>query len=89
MSGLEVAALVAAIVSAFVGTASFLQERKKRKAEKAARKRSEMDKLQLAVMSAPYQIRQEYEYDIVRIGGRFASGDGKYLALLAFCSIVH
>jgi hypothetical protein len=38
MSDLEVIALVAGIVSAFTGTASFLTERKKRKAEKARAK---------------------------------------------------
>lgn len=83
MSGLEVAGSVAAIISVFVGVASFLQERKKRKAGKAPTKRKEIDLLKLAVVSAPRQIRQEYEYDLAKIGGRFASGDGQYLALLA------
>ncbi|KAF2828877.1 hypothetical protein CC86DRAFT_404751 [Ophiobolus disseminans] len=75
MSGLEVVALVAAIISAFSGTASYLKERKKRKEEKAEAKRKAMQSLELAVISAPPQIQVEYDRDFTRIGAKFASGD--------------
>lgn len=53
MSGLEVVGLVAAIISAYSGTASFLISRKKRK--------EEMEQLQKAVTLAPPQIQGEYD----------------------------
>jgi hypothetical protein len=75
MSGLEVVALVAGIISAFSGTAAFLQDRKKRKAEQAEAKKTALHNLQLAVTSAPPQIQGEYDRDFGRIGSKFASGD--------------
>ncbi|KAH8719420.1 hypothetical protein GQ44DRAFT_829304 [Phaeosphaeriaceae sp. PMI808] len=75
MSGIEVVALVAAIVSAFTGTASYLKGRKKRKIEKAEKKKKELSKLQDAVVLAPPKIQREYNRDVARIGPKFASGD--------------
>jgi hypothetical protein len=80
MSGLEVLALVAGITSAFTGTASFLAERKKRKAEKACAKAEQLERLQTAVIAAPPQIQNEYDRDFARIGPKFATGDCEFLA---------
>lgn len=77
MSGLEVVALVAGIVSAFSGTASCLAERKRRKAEKHQQRKQELKTLRNAVILAPSQIQQEYDRDFARIGPRFAVGDCK------------
>ena len=82
MSGVEVVALIAGIVSAFAGTASYLKERKKRKMEKAEKKKKEMETLRHAVKSAPPQIQRRYDIDLARIGPKFASGDGITSALL-------
>jgi hypothetical protein len=70
MSGLEVFTLVAGIVSAFSGTASFLADRKKRKAE-------ELTKLRTAVIRDSPQIQHEYSQDFARIEPKFAAGDCK------------
>jgi hypothetical protein len=78
MSGIEVVMLVAGIVSAFAGTASYLNERKKRKAEKAQEKRRARKQLQVTVTSAPRQIQDEYDKDFARIGPKFAFGDCKF-----------
>jgi hypothetical protein len=80
MSGLEVLALVAGITSAFTGTASFLAERKKRRAEKARAKAEQLERLQTAVIAAPPQIQNEYDRDFARIGPKFATGDCEFLA---------
>jgi Flp pilus assembly protein TadB len=77
MYGLEVFALVVGIVSAFSGTASFLADRKKRKAEKARAKAEQLEKLQIAVVRALSQIQHEYDRDFPRIGPKFAAGDRK------------
>jgi hypothetical protein len=78
MSGLEVIGLVADIVSAFSGIASFLAERKKRKKEKTRTRSEEMNKLRDTVKLAPPQIQQEYDHDFARIGPKFAAGDCAY-----------
>lgn len=61
MSGLEVLMLATGIVSAFTSTASYLQERKKRKAEKMRAKRREMNRFQKALKSADPQKQHEYD----------------------------
>lgn len=68
--------LVTGIIGAFASTASYLQERKKRKAEKAKGKKQEMKRLQIALESAQPQIQHEYDVNFARIGPRFAAGDG-------------
>lgn len=67
--------LVTGIIGAFASTASYLQERKKRKAEKAKGKKQEMKRLQIALESAQPQIQHEYDVNFARIGPRFAAGD--------------
>jgi hypothetical protein len=77
---MEVLALVASIVSAFAGTATFLAGRKKRgkaerKSDKARRRFEGLKKLQRTVVAAPREIRREYDVNVARIGPMFASGD--------------
>ncbi|KAH7079316.1 hypothetical protein BKA63DRAFT_263650 [Paraphoma chrysanthemicola] len=75
MSGVEVVALVAAIISAFTGTISLLKERRARKRNKTRERLEDMDRLRRAMIEAPTQIQLEYDYDFARIGPAFASGD--------------
>lgn len=70
MSGLEVAALVCAIVSAFTGAAELLRRRKAKK----ERKRKEVEQ---SLELGPRKVRGEYERGAMGWGRRFAVGDGK------------
>lgn len=79
---MEVLALVASIVSAFAGTATFLAGRKKRgragqKSNKARRRFEGLKTLQRTVVAAPQEIRREYDVNVARIGPTFASGNSK------------
>jgi hypothetical protein len=75
MSGLEVVGLVAAIIGTFSGTASYLQDRKKRKA--AARKAKEEQRLKESLALGPQYVQGEYDRDFARYGQKFAVGDGE------------
>ncbi|KAH7398322.1 hypothetical protein BKA66DRAFT_545921 [Pyrenochaeta sp. MPI-SDFR-AT-0127] len=75
MSGLEVFALVPAIIGAFAGLGSLLIELKKRKAEKNKEKKEDLRRLQLAVRSAKPKIQNEYDIGFKSLGAKFASGD--------------
>jgi hypothetical protein len=77
MIGIEVVALVAAIVSCYTGTASYLKERKQRKLEKAQKKKEELSALQVAIRSAKPEVQGQYDVGFSKIGPTFASGDGK------------
>ena len=80
MSGLEVVALVAGIVSAFAGSASLFREwREKRKERKS---QAQNANLQRSLTSGGSQVQGEYDQDFARLGRRFAVGDGPLQALV-------
>lgn len=77
MSGLEVVALVAAIVSAFTGTVGLLKEREQKKAEKRRAKREELKRLQVALTKAHPEVQNRYDVGFANFGSHFRSGDCK------------
>jgi hypothetical protein len=76
MIGIEVVALVAAIVNCYIGTAAYLKERKRRKLEKAQEKQKELNTLQVTIRSAKHEVQEKYDAGFRSIGPMFASGDG-------------
>ena len=71
MSGLEIAALVVAIASAFTGAATVFQGWQARKATKKAAKALS----QSLTVGAP-QVNEKYNQHLKQLGNRFAKGDG-------------
>ena len=76
MSGIEVVALVAGIVSAFGGAAELYKTWRDRRKER--RENKENTQLHQLVQSSSLQIRQEYDNDFRRLGKVFARGDGLF-----------
>ena len=77
MSGLEIAASVAAIVSAFSGATSLFRSwrndrRKSKKAVSAARD----EDLETSLVKGERRTREEYDADYAKLGRAFAIGDG-------------
>jgi hypothetical protein len=95
MSGLEVVASIAAIVSGFASGYDMFrdwQEKRRRvkktkqKGEKKTKSRSE--EIEEKLRDTGQLIRQEYNRDFNRLGMRFAVGDGK-APYKCLCSIQH
>lgn len=70
VTGLEVAGLVAAIVSAFSGASSLAEKIRERRAQE--RKGKPQKKLE----EARNDVDDEYQFNHRRLGHRFAVGDG-------------
>lgn len=75
MSGIEVAALVAAIISAFSGAHGLISKFKKKRRERRLNKQNE--NAELALTSAGSRVQHAYDVDFRRLGSKFAKGDGK------------
>jgi hypothetical protein len=80
MSGLEIVACIAGLVSAFVAVGeairAFKRERKEKKlAIQLAAENAEMQLIK-TLDEGPPRIQDEYERDLLRIGAAFQSGDG-------------
>jgi hypothetical protein len=84
MTGIEVVALVVAIISSFTTVASYFQNHKKQKKEQR-RRRHEAKRLRRSLALGPPQVQGEYDYDFARLGQQFAVGDGPYILPL-LCS---
>ena len=74
ITGLEVAGVVAAIVSALNSAATLYQDWRNARRERKDRKENE-DLNQLVKYSG-LQVQQEYDQDFRRLGQGFARGDG-------------
>jgi hypothetical protein len=85
MSSLEVIGLVASIVSTFTATAFLIQERKKMKAEKRKAKLEDMRALEISATLGSPAVQREYDRNFVRLGKKFAKGDGKYSTSFDLC----
>lgn len=73
MSGLEVVAAVAGIVSAFTGSTKLFTERRDKRRER--RKEKQNEAAQLLLRDGGPQVQSEYERDFARLGDVFAKGD--------------
>lgn len=85
MSGLEVVAAVAAVVSAFHGGAELLKHIKtKRRQARQARQEFEEDQLQSSLETGEKQITQHYDQDMRQYGDLMRVGDvvGEYFNML-------
>jgi len=80
MSGLEIVAGIAGIVSAFVTVSravrSIHQNRQKKKIEIARNASHAESQLLTTLDDGPKQIKGEYARDLARIGPAFEQGDG-------------
>jgi hypothetical protein len=80
MSGLEIAAGIAGIISAFVtvGRAirAYQKSREKKKLALLAAAKTAETRLINAVDTGPQRIKHEYDGSLTRIGPAFAKGDG-------------
>jgi hypothetical protein len=80
MSGLEIAAGIAGIASAFVtitrAIRSTHKSRKEKKLALQANATAAENRLLTTLDSGPPQINNEYDRDLARIGPAFAQGDG-------------
>jgi hypothetical protein len=93
MSGVEVAAIVASILSAFgSGMDMFKRMRAKQKARKqdkqGAKLTQEELQLQKSLSCGPQQIKAEYEKNVIRLGHRFKVGDAPAQTSLAHTLLV-
>jgi hypothetical protein len=75
MSGLEVVALVAAIVSAFASAEGLVAKFRKKRLLRRMNKDNE--DTQLVLSSAGSRVQREYDTDFRRLGSQFAKGDGE------------
>jgi hypothetical protein len=80
MSGLEIAAAVAGIVSAFISVddaiRKFRQRRKEKKQSLLSTAQKAENTLLTTLHNGPTSINNEYNRDLARIGPAFANGDG-------------
>lgn len=79
MSGLEVAAAIAGIISAFNGSVTLYrswQEKKKKR-----RKANENRELEISLTRGGTTVNQKYTLHFSRLGQQFAVGDGKLQGL--------
>ena len=80
MPGLEIAAGIAAIVSAFVtvgrAVRAFQKYRKQKKQRLQSNAESAENRLLSTIDNGPPRISHEYNHDLTRIGQAFAQGDG-------------
>lgn len=79
MSGLEIAAAISGVVSAFVAVGNVIGKfREKRKEKEKLQSVASMAEIRLltTVQNAPPRINTEYNNDLTRIGHTFAQGDG-------------
>ena len=72
MSGIEVVAVVAGIVSGFGASVTMFQQWKARNAKKKEAQESET-----ALSESGPLVQKEYNHDVKRLGKKFAVGDGK------------
>lgn len=88
MSGLEIAAGIAGIVSGFitVGRAvkAFQKSRKKKKQWLHSNAEKAENRLVSTIDDGPSRINHEYNHDIRRIGQGFAQGDGNSIFYILF-----
>ena len=81
MSGIEVVAAVAGIVSAFAGATSLLRDWKgKRDKKKQARLVQGAELLERSLVVSGPRVQTEYDTGFSRLGATFARGDGETLA---------
>ena len=77
MSGLEVVATVAAIVSAYAGAGTLLHIwRKKRRTKKAALLTPQYQTADTSLAQGGSRVQKTYDDDFARLGAKFARGDG-------------
>ena len=74
MSGLEVAALVAGIISAYTGAATLY--RKWRSDRQARRQQLQNERLDQSLVQGRADVQARYDNDFRRLGAIFARGDG-------------
>lgn len=75
MSGLEVVALVAGIVSAYSGAASLFRNWRRDRKERQQQKKNQH--LNQALVKGSSDVQKTYDDDFRRLGQLFARGDGK------------
>ena len=75
MSGLEIAACVAGIVSAFNSGRELVRAIKKQR--KKGREKRRAEELQNSLSVGAPAIQAEYDLDVARLGPRFNAGDGR------------
>ena len=76
MSGLEVLALLAAIVSAFTGGSELFMKWRARRRERKALKQN--DAVGTILRRGAPEVKAEYDRDFARLGRVFARGDGMH-----------
>jgi len=80
MSGLEIAAGVAGIVSAFCAVGTIVKNARRQRKEKEKALQAEAFKaeqrLVVTIDKGPPAINREYDQNFVRLGERFRRGDG-------------
>jgi hypothetical protein len=86
MSGLEVVAIVAAIVSAFHASVEILSKIKQRQASQRDKLAHDSAGLELSLSRGGSDVQQEYNLDFARIGPSFAKGDGIVIHVYLFVS---
>lgn len=88
MSGLEIAAGIAGIISGFitVGRAvkAFQKSRKKKKQWLQSNAESAENRLICTIDNGPSRVNHEYNHDLQRIGKAFAQGDGNSIFYVLF-----
>ena len=77
MSGVEVAALVATVVSAFAASIDLVRKYKKKKLQKKTATPTEAVTVEESLARGPPRIQSEYDRDFSLLGPRFAQGDGQ------------
>lgn len=78
MSGLEVVALVAAVVSSFAGGKELFSAGRRHRQKKRAKKQHHDDKkMEASMVKGKSKVQNKYDEDFRKLGERFAKGDGK------------
>lgn len=83
MSGIEIAAGVAGVISALCAVGNFIRKSRKQRKEKKKALKAEAVKaeqqLVITMDEGPPAINKEYNQNLQRLGEQFRRGDGNYI----------